>query len=100
MALIPDSAANDGAPGRANADDRGDPPKRRRGKSLNNLEAIEKEMGSIYWAMKHNEVAIDKGRALVSVLARISEVIRAGLAVDEELRELRRLVKAYERNPL
>ena len=32
-------------------------------------------------------------------LGKISEVIKVGLAVEDELRELRRLVKAYERTP-
>ncbi len=90
----------DDPPGRANAGDGGDPPKRRRSKPIDTLDAVRKEMTSCYWDIKHGAVDLDKGKGQIYALGKISEVIRVGLAVDEELRELRRLVKAYERSPV
>ncbi|MCW5643086.1 MAG: hypothetical protein KIT63_13390 [Rhodoferax sp.] len=86
-------------PGRANAGDGGDPTPRKRRKPLDNLDAVRREMTATYWQIKHGEVDLDKGKGQIYALGKISEVIKVGLAVDDELRELRRLVKAYERNP-
>jgi len=66
---------------RADAGDAGDPPPRKRRKSLATLDDVAAEMGRVYWAMKHNELALDKGKALVYVL---SVMIQAHKAKGDE----------------
>lgn len=99
MGLPADFDALDDPPGRANPSDAGNPTPRKRRKPLDNLDAVRREMTATYWQIKHGEVELDKGKGQIYALGKISEVIKVGLAVDDELRELRRLVKAYERTP-
>lgn len=86
------SDTNDQAQPRANAEENAGPPPRR-GKPLDTLVAVRREMAGIYWQLKHGQIDLEKGKGLVYVLGKIVEVIKADKPDDAQIRELVRLLR-------
>lgn len=66
-----------------------------RGRQIESLLAVRREMARVYWAVKHSKMDLDKGKGLVHMLGQISAVMKAEQGNDEEL--LRRLADLERR---
>jgi hypothetical protein len=60
-------------------------PKRRRSRPLTSIEAVRKEMATLYYAVKHDVMPLDKGKALTYVLSQVAATFKMR---DEELEAL------------
>lgn len=73
---------------RASTGNVGNPPPKKRRKPMDTLEAVRKEMTSTYWEMKENTLDLDKGKARIYVLGKITEVLKAEKGPEDELQQL------------
>lgn len=85
------------APDRTNAGKSGDPTSKKRRKPLDSLEAVRKEMTSTYWDMKEDKLDLDKGKARIYVLGKITEVLKTEKGPEEELQQIRDKLKGIVR---
>jgi len=80
----------DSLEGRADAEDEGAAPQRRR-RPLDSLERVRRELSKVYWDAKDAKdgtLALDKAKALTYLLSQIAVVLKAETASESELAAL------------
>lgn len=73
---------------RADADDAGSGPTRRRHKPLDSLERVRRELSSVYHQAKDGTMELDKAKGLTYLLSQIAAVLKAENASETELTAL------------
>jgi len=82
----------DSLEGRADHEDEGPAPQRRR-RPLDSLERVRRELSKVYWDAKDGTLALDKAKALTYLLSQIAVVLKAETASETELAALLQQVR-------
>lgn len=73
------------------AEDDSDPAPQARGRKLDSLQDVRREMTRIYWEARRNRLKMDRAKGLVYMLGQLSALVKEGELMDRIAELERRL---------